>query len=77
MGPGMLEPGVGWTLPAPWPITPGALEPELDGLLEPGDPELEPGWDGPLFELLWEPWAGAAVFWGATHLVQMVEVMVS
>lgn len=62
-------------------MTPGALEPELDGLLEPGDPELEPAWDGPLFELpvagLWEPAAGAEVFWGATHLVQMVEVMVS
>ena len=54
-------------------MTPGALEPGLDGLLDPGDPELEPGWDGPLFE----PAAGAAVFWGATHLVQMVEVMVS
>ena len=68
-------------------MTPGALEPGLDGLLEPGDPELEPGWDGPLFELpgaglwlweeLWEPAAGAEVFWGATHLVQMVEVIVS
>ena len=36
------------------------------------EPEFELPW-----EELWEPAAGPAVFWGATHLVQMVEVMVS
>ena len=50
---------------------------------------MEPEWDVPPFELpwpelwLWEPdfepllEPGAAVFRGATHLVQIVEVMVS
>ena len=36
------------------------------------EPEFEP-----LLEEPWEPAAGAAVFWGAIHLVQMVEIMVS
>ena len=61
IGPEMFEPGVDWTLLAPWPIGPGTLEPG-DPKLEPGlDGLLEPGWDGPLFEPLWDP-AGAAVF---------------